>query len=264
MTRAAVLLGAVLLGCFAVACGSSRDDAAQSSAGPSAGAAAASSSVNESAAAKAVCETKTADEHFCVEMDDDELAAEREKSCVSGFARDRSCAREGVLGVCRLPDGSLRFGYPPKTLSSHEKACKELQGRFAAGSTIPAKDNPTVVACEGKYDDACEEEEIFVSTRIGAAADECKAFGGKFRETGRPCVREGARFSCDLPGKRTIVSSHVTSAEAAERFCTERNGKYRDLAPPPASSATAAAASASAPVDPDPLPAKPDVVIRQQ
>jgi hypothetical protein len=104
---------------------------------------------------------------------------------------------------------------------------------------------------------------VHTKARLAGVADECRSFGGKFVESGKACGREGARFMCDLKGKRVLVSRAVTSQEAAQRFCTERSGVYVDLAPSPPPSGSAAA-SASAPIDLDPPPEKADVRIRTQ
>ncbi|MBK8936432.1 MAG: hypothetical protein IPM79_01960 [Polyangiaceae bacterium] len=258
LARSVPALGCLALGCLALGCGSS-----EGAAGSALAVVSASAAPSGPPAAKAMCDVKSADERVCFEIEDDELAAERERACAGTFSRQASCPRKDITSACRLPDGSVRFGYPPKTLTAQEKACKEVQGAYAAGEVPPPVEGPTLVACEGKYDDACEEETVHTKARLAGVADECRSFGGKFVESGKACGREGARFMCDLKGKRVLVSRAVTSQEAAQRFCTERSGVYVDLAPSPPPSGSAAA-SASAPIDLDPPPEKADVRIRTQ
>jgi hypothetical protein len=154
-------------------------------------------------------------------------------------------------------------GYDPADGRARSRGGGGPLDRVAAGEVPPPVEGPTLVACEGKYDDACEEETVHTKARLAGVADECRSFGGKFVESGKACGREGARFMCDLKGKRVLVSRAVTSQEAAQRFCTERSGVYVDLAPSPPPSGSAAA-SASAPIDLDPPPEKADVRIRTQ
>lgn len=245
----------------AVGCGSSGDGAG-SSASPTSSPAT-SASARGPAVARAICDASTTEERACFEMQDDDLIRDRQTACAGDLASDKACPRERIVGTCRLPDGSVRFGYPPKSEAAHEKVCKELQGTFAAGAVAPPVDGPRFVSCDGKYEATCEEEEVYAAPRLARFEDQCRTFGGKFRSM--RCPTEGARFACDLRGKRTIVSRLVTSPVAAERFCTERSGVYRDLTPAPAASASASAsASVAVPVDPDPPAEKPDFIIRQQ
>lgn len=210
------------------------------------------------AAAVAICEIKSGDEHSCLELGDAELANEREAACGGAFMRDRSCPREGVLGVCRFPDGTLSFGYPPKTTALLEKACQASQGRFAVGDKPPPADRVTLTSCRGKYEKACEEEEVHANPRLKPAEDECRTFGGSFT-SGTGCSRDGALATCDLKGKRTIVMQGPASPDARKRFCDERGGKLIEIAP-----ATSASVSAAPAVDEDPPSPKPDAVIRVQ
>ncbi len=208
--------------------------------------------------ANAICEIKSGDEHSCLELGDAELAAERETACGGAFLRDTSCPRDGVLGSCRLPDGTLSYGYPPKTVALLEKACQASQGRFAPGDKPPAPERVTMTSCRGKYENACEEEEVHAGPRLKPAEDECRTFGGSFT-SGTGCSREGALATCDLKGKRTVVMRGPASPDARRRFCDERTGKLNEIAP--ASSASASAAPA---IDEDPPSPKPDAVIRVQ
>lgn len=252
---ATIALAAIL----ALGCGSSKEVA------PSA-VASATSSVAKSAApalpsAKAICDLTgpQTDPRVCIEIDDDELATEREALCSGRFAKVASCPRADVVGVCRLPDGSLRFGYPPRSASAHESTCKELQGKFAAGPTPPPAEPALKVACEGKYPDACEEEEIYVATRLLPAEDECRDYGGTFNK-GAGCSRLDMRFSCDLVGKKTIVSRAKTGPEESRKFCSDKTARYVEV--PGATPSASAAPSGSA--EPDAEPPRPDVIIRQQ
>lgn len=249
--RAAALL------VIALGCGSSKQ--AAPSAVVSATASAAKSVRPADPTAKAICDMPSADPRVCFEIDDDELAAEREALCTGRFAKAASCPRADVVGVCKLPDGSLRFGYSPRSASAHETTCKELQGKFAAGVTPPAAEPTLMVACEGKYPDACEEELTHVSTRLQHAEDECRDYGGTFNK-GAGCSRLDARFSCDMVGKKTIVSRAKTNPELSRKFCTDKTARYVEV--PGAMPSASAAPSAS--VDPDAEPPKADVVIRQQ
>ncbi len=207
---------------------------------------------------EATCETTSIDDHSCLELGDDELANEREGACEGKFVRDAACSRESVVGVCRLPDGTVRFGYPPKTLALLEKACQGSQGRFAAGDKPPTPDLVTMTSCVGKYEGACEEEEVHATPRLKPAEDECRTFGGVFH-AGTGCPRETALALCDLKGKRTVVLSGPPSLDARKRFCSEREGKLFEAVPSPSSSASAAPA-----VDEDPRAPKPDAIIRVQ
>jgi hypothetical protein len=220
--------------------------------------ASATSAVPAVPAAKAICEIKSGDEHSCLELGDVELAAERENACGGAFLRDSSCPREDVLGTCRFPDGTLSFGYPPKTVALLERACQASQGRFAAGDKPPPPERVTMTSCRGKYEKACEEEEVHAAPRLKPAEDECRTFGGSFT-SGTGCSRDGALATCDLKGKRTVVMLGPASADARKRFCDERGGKLNEIAP-----ATSASASAAPAVDEDPPSPKPDAVIRVQ
>lgn len=249
-----LLLGALT----ALACGES------SPAGPSAAPSGASQSAVATVSgprAKAVCSLLSGDDRSCFEYEDDELVREREPSCQGTFAKDSTCPRSDVLGVCRLPDGSLRYGYPPKTLVMHEKACKEVQGAFAAGSAPPPKDPVTTTRCDGKYESACEEEQVHTMARLRASEDECRSFGGHYHVGGK-CAREAALAECDLQGKRTIVLAGPANPDARKRFCDERSGALIEIAKP-AASASASASAGPAP-DEDPPAPKADVVIRRQ
>jgi hypothetical protein len=208
--------------------------------------------------ANAICEIKSPDEHTCLELGDAELAIEREGACEGGFFKDKGCPREGVLGVCRLPDGTLSFGYPPKTVALLERACQAGQGRFAAGDKPPPADRVTMTSCRGKYVAACEEEEVHATPRLKPAEDECRTFGGSFT-SGTGCARDAALATCDLKGKRTVVMVGPPSPDARKRFCDERGGKLTEIAP-----ATSASASAAPAIDEDPPAPKPDAVIRVQ
>lgn len=255
-TKSSVALAALLLSCSA-SCGEKNDPGPpDSTARASASAAAVSTAAT---VAKAVCEIKSGDEHSCLELGDSELAAERENACGGAFLRDSSCPRENVLGVCRFPDGTLSFGYPPKTVALLERACQASQGRFAAGDKPPPADRVTLTSCRGKYEKACEEEEVHAPPRLKPAEDECRTFGGSFT-SGTGCSREGALATCDLKGKRTIVMLAPPSPDARKRFCDERGGKLSEIAPP----ATSSSASAAPAVDEDPPSPKPDAVIRVQ
>lgn len=247
----------------APACRSEPGGASASSSSAAAVSASASSRAPADPSVAAICDAATPSDHVCFEIYDAELADERRAACAGRFARGEPCSRAEVVGVCRLPDGSLRFGYPPRSVSNHEKACKELQGHFAAGSAPPAADPVVVLRCEGKYPSACEEETVHTTARATTAQQECHDFGGTFK-SGGGCDRTAATFSCDLPGKRTIVSTLATSPEAAERFCTERTARYIALSPSAAPGASASASATSAPIDLDPPEPKGDVVIRQE
>lgn len=259
--RGLLLLAAALV---VPSCSSEPSGAAASSTSAAAVSASASSTGRAvDSSVVAMCDAATPSDHVCFEISDTELADERRSACAGRFARGEACPRADVVGVCRLPDGSLRLGYPPRSVTNHEKACRELQGRFAAGAAPPPADPVVVVRCEGKYPSACEEETVHTATRATTVQQECHDFGGSFK-SGEGCDRTTAAFLCDLPGKRTIVSRLATTREAAERFCAERSARYIDLAPAPAASASASAGASAAPVDLDPPEAKGDVVIRQQ
>lgn len=251
--HASSALAAALLVCV-LACGEKSDP------GPpgSNGSASAAPAAPASEIVEAICETTSIDDHSCLELGDEELTKEREGACEGKFVRDAACPREGVLGVCRLPEGTVRFGYPPKTLALLEKACQASQGRFAAGDKPPTPDLVTMTSCVGKYESACEEEEIHATPRLKPAEEECRTFGGVFH-AGTGCPRESALALCDLKGKRTVVLSGPPSLDARKRFCSEREGKLFEAVPSPSSSASAAPA-----VDEDPRAPKPDAIIRVQ
>lgn len=255
MTRSSGVALATLLVCLG-ACGEKNDPGAPG--GTATASASATAAMPAVPAANAICEIKSGDEHSCLELGDAELAAERESACGGAFLRDTSCPRENVLATCRFPDGTLSYGYPPKTVALLERACQASQGRFAAGDKPPPADRVTMTSCRGKYEKACEEEEVYATPRLKPAEDECRTFGGSFT-SGTGCSREGAIATCDLKGKRTIVMLGPPNADARKRFCDERGGKLIEIAP-----ATSASASAAPAVDEDPPSPKPDAVIRVQ
>lgn len=250
-------LSRLMVACLALTSGcSSKPEASGTSA--SAAVSAQSPASPADPKAKGVCEVETPDEHACTELWDDELVSEQEPTCTGKFSKGRACPRADLVGVCRLPDGSLRYGYPPKTPTTHEKRCKESQGKWSLGSAIPTADPDATVSCANKWDGMCEEEVVRLASRVGFAKDECATFGGTFSASGG-CSREGATSLCDLRGKRTVVMTKPDSVEARQRFCESKGGKLVSTAPPPDPSA-----SASAAVDEDPPSPKPDVVIRKE
>jgi hypothetical protein len=188
------------------------------------------------------------DEHTCFEFNDAELFDERAKLCGDGSRRHSTCPTKDVLGACRLPDGSVRYGYPPKTPLQHEKYCKEARGKYAPGINAPPPDPKTLLACRGKHKGACEEEESFTNARVEHAKDECSAYGGTL-VAGEGCDRDRAAAICDLEGKRTIVfypDGELEEPDEQQRFCEERRGKFTALTPAPAASgAPSAGPSAS-------------------
>lgn len=260
--KATALVCVVAFVALASGCSSKGDDGASAS-GPIPLPQSGSAAVAGPSPPKAICDAKTPDDHTCIELDDEELVREREGACAGTFAKSQACPKADIIGICRLPDGSLRYGYPPKTVTSQEKTCKELQGRFAAGAVPPPAEASKVASCEGKYDNACEEEVVHTSARLTALEEECRSFGGTYK-LGAACGRDKARFGCDMKGKRTIVSRVFTTVEASKRFCEERQGTFIDMSGMVAATSASASPSASAPVDEDPPEPKSDVVIRQQ
>jgi len=191
-----------------------------------------------------ICDMASPDEHVCFEFTDAELFDERARICGTGSRRDAACPAQDVIGTCRLPDGSVRFGYPPKTPLQHEKYCKEARGKYAVGPDAPPPDKRTLIACRGKHKGACEEEESFTLARVEHAKDECSAFGGTF-VTGEGCDRDKSVATCDLEGKRTIVfypDGQLEEPDEQKTFCEERRGKFAGTVPAPAVSSTSTAA----------------------
>ena len=183
--------------------------------------------------ALAICDTKTPEEHVCFEFSDEELAAERARVCPGGLVGDAVCPTAERSAACRLPDGSVRYGYPPRTVAQHEKHCREAKGKFSPSSEAPPPDRRVLLSCRGKLKGACEEEVTYTLLRLGQANDDCAAFGGLFA-LGDPCPRGRAISTCDLEGKRTIVFYPEGDFEEAgdrQRFCEERRGKYVELTP---------------------------------
>jgi hypothetical protein len=192
-------------------------------------------------------------ERYCVEFGDAEARAEWVTHC-PGSIVDASCKRQDVIGSCRLPDGSVKVGYPPRPASLYERQCKESQGDYFAGVVAPAEHAITITSCVGKYEEACEEEEVHAKARLFVAEDECRSFKGTFHH-GKACPTEGLLARCDLPGKRMLLVTSPPSSEARARFCAQKKGKLEDLAP---------AASGSALADPDPPPEKSEIDVRRK
>ena len=193
-----------------------------------------------------ICDMASPDDHVCFEFDDAELFDERARICGTGSRRHSTCPTKDVIGTCRLPDGSIRYGYPPKTPLQHEKACKEARGKYAPGSDAPPADAKTLIACRGKHKGACEQEDSFTSARIEHAKDECSAYGGTF-VTGEGCDRDKVVATCDLEGKRTIVfypDGELEEPDEQQKFCEERRGKFVSLAANPAASASSTSTAA--------------------
>jgi hypothetical protein len=215
---------------------------------------------------RSICDVATEADHVCVEYDDRALADEKRRSCPSGMRDDARCPEADKLGACRLPDGSVRWTYPPRTPEQHDKACREARGKWSLGDIEPAADPLVVVRCEGKYERTCEEETIHVAARTKQASEECAQFGGTFGSDG-PCPRAMSPGSCDLEGLRTLVYS--PGADDPKGTCEKRGGRFVanvDAAPvtsasamPSASAPLSASAppSASAPLEePEPPPAE--------
>lgn len=243
---------AAALAVGALGCG----DRAGTTASASASAPAPTAATPAAAIPRGICDVASADDHSCTELWDDELAREQEPSCGGAFARSKACAREDVVGVCRLPDGSARFGYPPKTATMHEKRCRENQGKWAAGAAAPPADPDATVSCADKWEKGiCEEEIVRLASRTAIAKEDCATLGGTFAPNAA-CSRDGAVSLCDLRGKRTLVMAKPDSVDARKRFCESKGGKLVEAAAPPG--------SASAAVDEDPVAPKPDVIIRKE
>jgi hypothetical protein len=201
------------------------------------------------------CVVEADPERFCVEFGDAETRSEWASHC-KGTMVDAPCKRQDVIASCRLPDGALRVGYPPRPASLYERQCKESQGDYFAG-TVPGPEHAiTITSCAGKYDEACEEEEVHAKARLLVAEDECTSFKGTFQR-GKGCPTDGLLARCDLPGKRTLLVTGPANPDARARFCSQKKGKLEELAP---------AASASAPVapDPDPPPEKAEIDVRRK
>ena len=198
------------------------------------------------------CEMRSEVENYCLEFQDAEIEAEWKSLCGGVFGEGR-CSMEGAVGACRLPDGTVRVGYPPRPSSYFERACRESQGQWHAGSTLSTTHTVVVASCSGKYEEACEEEEIHSTSRLAPAEDECKSFGGSFQK-GRACPRETLLSECDLPGKKRLLMTGPANPEARGRFCTQKKGKLINRAPEPAPSASVAP-------DLDPPPEKGEVEV---
>ncbi len=240
---AAALIGSAL----AVGCGQdakpSATSAASSGAPPAAGSASAAASSQAAPGAVAICDVVTPEEHTCFEFHDEEIASERARVCAAGLVRGGACPAKDRLGACRLPDGSVRYGYPPRTQQQSERACKDARGIHANGSTAPPPDPRVLLSCRGKHKGACEEETTFTAGRAAQIRDDCSTFGGLLSE-GEACSRDRAVATCDLEGKRFIVfypDEQLEEPDERRKFCEERNGKYAELAPSAASSASASA-----------------------
>jgi hypothetical protein len=119
----------------------------------------------------------------------------------------------------------------------------------------PSEHVVTIASCVGKYDEACEEEEIHTKVRLLVAEDECASFQGTFQR-GKACPTDGLLARCDLPGKRTLLVTGPASRDARARFCAQKNGKLEELAP-------ASSASALVP-DPDPPAEKSEIDVRRK
>jgi len=209
--------------------------------------------------AVAICDMPGEDDHLCFEYLDEAIAKDREVTCATGLRRDASCPEKDRLGSCRLSDGSVRYAYPPKTPDQAERACHEAKGKFAPGGLAPPPDPKVLVRCEGKVEGGCEEETTFTEARAKQAEEECSTYGGK-SSRGGACVRDQAIATCDLDGPRLLVFSRTTSFGAAERYCTDRRGKFDKTE---AASASASASASAAP-DYDPPEPKADIMIRQR
>lgn len=214
--------------------------------------------------APGVCDMPGENEHMCIEYATDELATEREAACAAGLKRNASCPENDRLGSCRLPDGSARFSYPPRTAEQAEKSCKEVKGKFAAGAAAPLPDPKATIRCDGKLDGGCEEETCYTEARAKQAEEECATYGGKVSRD-EVCARDAVLATCDLDGLRTLVFKRGAIAQGqAERYCTDRRGRFAlATGDAPASASASASASAGEPVDEPPEP-KADVVIRSQ
>ncbi|NUO47985.1 MAG: hypothetical protein HOV80_03920 [Polyangiaceae bacterium] len=199
--------------------------------------------------ALAICDSLSADDHACFEFEDEELATERARVCPTGIVRDARCPTKDRMSSCRLPDGSIRYGYPPRTTAQHEKHCKEARGKFSPTGTAPPPDPKALFSCRGKHKGACEEELTFTTAREEQAKDDCLAFGGLFA-AGEACVRDRAIATCDLEGKKTIVfypEAELEEANERVKFCETRFGKYAALTPEGAPSASAGPSAGPAP-----------------
>lgn len=202
--------------------------------------------------ALAICDSLTSDDHACFEFEDEELATERARVCPTGVVRSASCPTKDRMSACRLPDGSIRYGYPPRTTQQHEKHCREARGKFAPNGTAPPIDPKALFSCRGKHKGACEEELTFTTSREEQAKDDCVAFGGLFA-AGEACARDRAIATCDLEGKRTIVfypEAELEDVNERVTFCETRHGKYAALTPEGAPSASAGASAGPAPSAP--------------
>jgi hypothetical protein len=199
------------------------------------------------------CVVDAEPERFCVEFGDAETREEWTGHC-KGTIADTPCKRQDVVASCRLPDGAVRIGYPPRPASLYERQCKESQGDHFAGSVAPAEHAVTLTSCVGKYDEGCEEEEIHAKARLLVAEDECTSFKGTFER--KACPQEGLLARCDLPGKRTVLVTGPANPDARARFCTQKKGKLKELAP--------ASPSAEVAPDPDPPPEKGDIDVRRK
>lgn len=191
-------------------------------------------------------------ENYCLEFQDAEIEAEWKSLCGGVFGEGR-CSMADAVGACRLPDGTVRVGYPPRPSSFFERACRESQGQWHPGTTLSPTHAVVVASCSGKYEEACEEEEIHSAPRLAAAEDECKSFGGTWKKD-RTCAREALLSECDLPGKKRLFMTGPANPEARERFCSQKKGKLINRAPE-------AVPSASVAPDLDPPPEKGEVQI---
>ncbi|MFO0553232.1 MAG: hypothetical protein U0271_32905 [Polyangiaceae bacterium] len=216
--------------------------------------------VAAAAPAVAICDRRTTDERWCVELPNDDLALDMESACAPGrFARKEACPREQIVGICQLHDGSTRFGYEPSTALQQERACKDLLGTFTTGSAMPAALRSTRVRCAGKYEGGCEEEEIYGAGRLRAAEEDCKQFGGTFA-SGASCDRTKALATCNLRGRRWLVLEQPTNEAARKRFCEERGGRIEESAPV----AMASGSASAGPADEDAPEQKGEVTIRKE
>jgi hypothetical protein len=199
------------------------------------------------------CDLPGEGEHVCYELFDEELANEEKRACAPTV--DGRCPAKDRSGACRLPDGSVRYGYPPKTPQQIEKQCKESLGKYSPTGEPPPGDEPVLVSCVGKQGGACEEEQAFVEARAKHVESECAMYGGTFKR-GEPCPREGVLSTCDLPGKRTVVFLPAPQGTERDEFgedqrlCESRRGRF-------VQSGAAASASASAAPAADPTADRP-------
>ncbi|MBL9024116.1 MAG: hypothetical protein JNL21_18125 [Myxococcales bacterium] len=240
MRRPILLVGSCLL---LVACGDKGAGSGSASAQAAPPASASAPAPASGPKALAICDTQTTDEHACFEFSDEEIVAERARVCPGGVVRDAACPVTDRIAACRLPDGSVRYGYPPRTVLQHEKHCREAKGKFSPSADAPPPDRKVVLSCRGKLKGACEEEETYTLQRLNQANEDCATFGGLFA-SGDPCPRDRAISTCDLEGKRTIVfypEGELEEPSERQTFCEERRGKYVELTPAPSASASPSA-----------------------